>query len=93
MSTIQGINFKGAGDNSVLAGVAGKSITVSKLALASLAPVNVTVKGTGVGPLGVKVEAQDFTSLCPIALAAGEALVLTADTDVAVGGFIEYSQA
>ncbi len=91
--SIQQINFKGAGDNSVLAGVAGKSITVSKLALAALAPVNVTVKGTSVEPLAVKVEAQDFSSLCPITLDTGEALVLTADADVATGGFVEYQQA
>ena len=86
------INFKGEG--TVLAGVAGKTITVRRLALAAHAPLKVTVVGSNLAPLSVQVKVQDFASMCPFILPPGAALVLRADkADIKVGGYAEVDQA
>jgi hypothetical protein len=71
------ISFKGEG--TIVAGVAGKSVTVRRLALAAHAPLKVTVLGTGLAPLAVDVKVKDFASVCPFALAPGASLVLRSD--------------
>jgi hypothetical protein len=92
---MQVINFKTAGDNVIVPGLAEKSITVTKLALAALAPVKVYFKnGTQrLFELDVTVQAQDFNDFLPVTLRAGDAFVLSTDDAVGVGGFAETEQA
>jgi hypothetical protein len=86
------INFKGEG--TIVAGVAGKSITVRRLGLAAHAPLKVTIVGTKLAPLVVPVKVQDFASMCPFTLPPGLGLVLRADkADVKVGGYADVDQA
>ena len=86
------INFKGEG--TVVTGVAEKSITVRRLALAAHAPLKVTVIGTSLAPLSVDIKVKNFESVCPFTLAPGASLVLRADkADVKVGGYVDADQA
>ena len=86
------ISFKGEG--TIVAGVAGKSVTVRRLALAAHGPLKVTVVGTNLAPLAVDVKVKDFASICAFTLAPGVSLVLRSDkADVKVGGYLDVDQA
>lgn len=78
------------GDSIIIPGVAGKVITVTKLALGAVQPVNVTPKGGSA--IAVQVQAAEYDAQCPIVCAAGVDFVLTADAGTSYSGVVFYSQ-
>lgn len=91
------INFSGAGDNILVAGIAGKRIKVLQFFFVLAAATNLTYKSgstvlSGALDFGSNAaQVQDFIQL-PLTCNVGDPFILNSSAAVAVGGTIWYAQ-
>jgi hypothetical protein len=91
------ISFATAADQTVIAGAAGKTIRILKLAFVSAGTTNITLKhGTtawsGVMPFVANMGFVEDAETNPFITLAGEAFVITSSAAVQVSGYVKYTQ-
>lgn len=91
------ISFSTAADQTVVAGVAGKTIRILKLAFVSAGTTNITLKHgstawTGAMPFVANMGFVEDAEQDPFITAAGEAFVITNSQAVQVSGYVKYTQ-
>lgn len=91
------ISFSGSGDNTVVAGVAGKTIRILKLVFNVAATTNITLKHgatawTGAMPFVANMGFVEDAETDPFITASGEAFVINSSVAVQVSGYVKYTQ-
>lgn len=91
------VSFAASGDNTVIAGVAGKSIAIVKLVIVAAAATNIVLKHgatawTGAIPFAANSGFAEDGETDPFITAAGEAFVINSSNAVQVSGYVKYTQ-
>ncbi len=92
------VSFSGAGDNTVIAGVLGKTIKVLQFFAVIAAATNLTYKSgttalTGeMDYISAGAQVQDFIQL-PLTCFSGDSFIINSSAGVKVGGTIWFIQA